>query len=308
MNYPQIDAVALALGPVSVRWYGLMYVLGFVAFYLLGKWRTKHGSLLARGAPSRTPAEGSSMRGACPSRTPESSHATGAWTPQQIADLLFYGVVGVVVGGRVGYVFFYGLEQFLNDPLWLVRVWEGGMSFHGGLLGVVGAAWLFARRAKRSFLEVADLAAPLAPVGLGLGRIGNFINAELPGRVTESPLGVHFPCHSVRDFNLACFGEFESVARHVSSLYQAAAEGVVLFALVWLFAAKPRALGRVSGMFLLGYGALRFATEFFRQPDPGKGFVAFDWMTMGQALSLPMAAFGLYLLFRRVSPAPPSAP
>ena len=295
MNYPQIDAVAVALGPLSVRWYGLMYVLGFVSFYLLGKWRASRGpgslqgSLHARGAPSRSPAEGS-------------------WTPQQIADLLFYGVVGVVVGGRVGYVFFYGLEQFLNDPLWLVRVWEGGMSFHGGLLGVVGAAWLFARRAKRRFLEVADLAAPLAPVGLGLGRIGNFINAELPGRVTESPLGVHFPCHSVRDFNLACFGEFESVARHVSSLYQAAAEGVVLFALVWLFAAKPRALGRVSGMFLLGYGGLRFATEFFRQPDPGKGFVAFDWLTMGQALSLPMAAFGLYLLFRHVSPAPPSAP
>ena len=273
MNYPQIDAVAVALGPLSVRWYGLMYVLGFVAFYLLGKWRQRQD---------------------------------GAWTPQQIADLLFYGVVGVVVGGRLGYVFFYGLEQFLNDPLWLVRVWEGGMSFHGGLLGVVGAAWLFARRAKRSFLEVADLAAPLAPVGLGLGRVGNFINAELPGRVTESPLGVHFPCRSVRDFNLACFGEFESVARHVSSLYQAAAEGVVLFALVWLFAAKPRALGRVSGMFLLGYGGLRFATEFFRQPDPGKGFVAFDWLTMGQALSLPMAAFGLYLLFRRVSP--PNAP
>ena len=281
MNYPQIDAVAVALGPLSVRWYGLMYVLGFVAFYLLGKWRVSRGP---------------------------GSHATGAWTPQQIADLLFYGVVGVVVGGRLGYVFFYGLEQFLNDPLWLVRVWEGGMSFHGGLLGVVGAAWLFARRAKRRFLEVADLAAPLAPVGLGLGRVGNFINAELPGRVTESPLGVHFPCHSVRDFNLACFGEFESVARHVSSLYQAAAEGVVLFALVWLFAAKPRALGRVSGMFLLGYGGLRFATEFFRQPDPGKGFVAFDWLTMGQALSLPMAAFGLYLLFRRVSPAPRSAP
>ena len=280
MNYPQIDAVAVALGPVAVRWYGLMYVLGFVAFYLLGKWRAH-----------RVPA-----------------HSAQGWTPQEIADLLFYGVVGVIVGGRLGYVAFYGLEQFLSDPLWLVRVWEGGMSFHGGLLGVIGAVWLFGRRATRSFLEIADFAAPLAPVGLGLGRMGNFINAELPGRVTDSALGVHFPCSSVRDFNLACFGEFESAVRHVSSLYQAAAEGVVLFVLVWLFAAKPRAAGRVCGMFLLGYGALRFGTEFFRQPDADKGFIAFDWLTMGQALSLPMAALGLFLLLRRVSHPAPSAP
>ena len=279
MNYPQIDAVAVALGPVSVRWYGLMYVLGFVAFYLLGKWRANHG-------PSAAP----------------------AWTPQEIADLLFFGVVGVIVGGRLGYVLFYGLEQFLGDPLWLVRVWEGGMSFHGGLLGVIGATWLFARRGRRPFLAVVDFAAPLAPVGLGLGRVGNFINAELPGRVTELPIGVHFPCSSVRDFNLACFGEYEPALRHVSSLYQVAAEGGVLFGLVWLFAAKPRAVGRVAGVFLLGYGGLRFVTEFFRQPDQGLGFVAFDWLTMGQALSLPMVAFGLYLLFRRVSPAAPSAP
>ena len=277
MNYPQIDAVAVALGPVSVRWYGLMYVLGFVAFYLLGKWRASR-VLSAEG-----------------------------WTPQEIADLLFYGVVGVIVGGRLGYVIFYGFEQFLGDPLWLVRVWEGGMSFHGGLLGVIGATWLFARRGRRPFLAVVDFAAPLAPVGLGLGRVGNFINAELPGRVTELPIGVHFPCSSVRDFNLACFGEYESALRHVSSLYQVAAEGGVLFGLVWLFAAKPRAVGRVAGVFLLGYGGLRFVTEFFRQPDQGMGFVAFDWLTMGQALSLPMVAFGLYLLFRRVSPAAPSA-
>ena len=272
-TYPQIDSVIVSLGPVSIRWYGLMYVLGFAAFYFLGKWRA------SRPVPD----------GQAP------------WTPPQLADLLFYGVVGVVVGGRLGYVLFYGLDEFLRDPLWLVRIWEGGMSFHGGLLGVVGAIWLYARRASRAFLAVTDLAAPLAPVGLGLGRLGNFINAELPGRVTESSLGVHFPCSSVRDFNLVCFGEFEAVARHVSSLYQATAEGVVLFAIVWLYAARQSRVGRISGVFLLGYGVLRFVTEFFRQPDPGKGFVAFDLLTMGQMLSLPMVALGLYLLFRRTS-------
>ena len=272
-TYPQIDSVIVSLGPISIRWYGLMYVLGFAAFYVLGKWRA------SRPAPD----------GQAP------------WTPPQLADLLFYGVVGVVVGGRLGYVLFYGLDEFLRDPLWLVRIWEGGMSFHGGLLGVVGAIWLYARRSSRAFLAVTDLAAPLAPVGLGLGRLGNFINAELPGRVTESPLGVHFPCSSVRDFNLVCFGEFEAVARHVSSLYQATAEGVVLFAIVWLYAARQSRVGRISGVFLLGYGGLRFVTEFFRQPDPGKGFVAFDLLTMGQMLSLPMVAFGLYLLFRGAS-------
>ena len=272
-TYPQIDSVIVSLGPISIRWYGLMYVLGFAAFYFLGKWRA-----------SRPVPDGQAL-----------------WTPPQLADLLFYGVVGVVVGGRLGYVLFYGLDEFLRDPLWLVRIWEGGMSFHGGLLGVVGAIWLYARRSSRAFLAVTDLAAPLAPVGLGLGRLGNFINAELPGRVTESPLGVHFPCSSVREFNLVCFGEFEAVARHVSSLYQATAEGVVLFAIVWLYAARQSRVGSVSGVFLLGYGGLRFVTEFFRQPDPGKGFVAFDLLTMGQMLSLPMVAFGLYLLFRGAS-------
>ncbi len=267
MNYPHIDNVIVELGPLALRWYGVMYVLGFAAFYLLGKWRSQRK--LTR------------------------------WTPPEIADLLFYGVAGVVIGGRVGFVLFYGFEDFLRDPLWLVRIWEGGMSFHGGLLGVAGAAWLYAKKTSRSLFDVTDLAAPLAPVGLGFGRLGNFINAELPGRVTESPLGVRFPCASVGDLNLACFGEFEPALRHVSSLYQAAAEGLVLFALVWWFAARPRRTGQISGMFLLGYGGLRFLTEFFREPDVHKGFVAFDWLTMGQALSLPMAAFGLYLLVRK---------
>ena len=155
---------------------------------------------------------------------------------------------------------------------------------------------LFARKTSRTFLAVTDFTAPLAPIGLGLGRLGNFINAELPGRVTDSSLGVHFPCASVRGLNLTCFADYEDVARHVSSLYQALAEGVVLFALVWLFAARPRSAGQVSGAFLLGYGVLRFLTEFVREPDPHKGFVAFDWVTMGQLLSVPMVLAGIALL------------
>ena len=264
MNYPLIDPVIFHLGPLAIRWYGLMYVLGFAAFYLLAKYRIRLG------------------------------HAQ--WKTQEVADLLFYGVVGVVVGGRLGSVLFYGFDEFLRDPLYLVRIWEGGMSFHGGLLGAIGAIWLFARKTSRAFLAVTDFAAPLAPIGLGLGRVGNFINAELPGRVTESGLGVHFPCASVRGLNLTCFADYEDAARHVSSLYQAAAEGVVLFALVWLFSARPRDAGQASGVFLVGYGALRFVTEFVREPDPHKGFVVFDWVTMGQLLSVPMVLAGIALL------------
>ena len=274
MNYPVIDKVIVELGPLSIRWYGLMYVLGVAVFYLLGKWRVRRG--------------------------------LSTWQVQDIADLIFYGVVGVIVGGRVGFVAFYGMDAFLADPLWLVRIWEGGMSFHGGLIGVIGACWMFARKTRRGFLEITDFAAPLAPLGLGLGRLGNFINAELPGRVTELPLGVHFPCDSVRELTMRCFGDYEAVARHVSSLYQAASDGIVLFLAVWLFAAKPRAAGRVSGMFLLVYGCVRFLTEFLREPDPGQGFVAFDWMTTGQLLSLPMVLLGVYFLAmpsRRRSPA-----
>ena len=264
MNYPAIDKVIVELGPLSIRWYGLMYVLGVAVFYLLGKQRIRRG--------------------------------LATWEVRDLADLVFYGVVGVIVGGRLGYVLFYATDTFLRDPFMLLRIWEGGMSFHGGLLGVIVACWVFAKRTQRSFLAITDFAAPLAPVGLGLGRVGNFINAELPGRVTELPIGVHFPCDSVRDLTLRCFGEYEAVTRHVSSLYQAASDGVVLFLAVWLFAARPRATGQVSAVFLLVYGCLRFATEFLREPDPGRGFVAFDWLTTGQLLSVPMIALGVVLL------------
>ena len=267
MKYPSIDSVLVELGPLAIRWYGVMYVVAMGAFYLLGRWRVSRGQ--------------------------------SDWTLQEIADLLVYGVAGVIVGGRVGFALFYGFEEFIRDPLWLFRIWEGGMSFHGGLLGVIGACWFFARKSPRGFLEVTDFAAPLAPLGLGLGRLGNFTNVELPGRVTDLAIGVHFPCDSVRSLNLACFGDFENVTRHVSSLYQAATEGLVLFVVVWLYATKPRTAGRVSAVFLIGYGCLRFVTEFAREPDPDKGFVLFDWMTMGQLLSLPMVALGLTLLFLR---------
>ncbi|MDE0661768.1 MAG: prolipoprotein diacylglyceryl transferase [Gammaproteobacteria bacterium] len=267
MYYPVIDKVIVELGPLSIRWYGLMYVLGVAVFYLLGKRRIRRG--------------------------------LATWRVQDLADLVFYGVVGVIVGGRLGFVLFYGIDTFLRDPLMPLRIWEGGMSFHGGLLGVIAACWVFAKRSQRSFLAIADFAAPLAPLGLGLGRLGNFINAELPGRVTELPIGVYFPCDSVRELTMRCFGEYEAVTRHVSSLYQAASDGVVLFLVVWLFAAKPRAAGQVSAVFLLVYGCLRFLTEFVREPDPGRGFVALDWMTTGQLLSVPMVALGVVLMLRR---------
>lgn len=264
MNYPDLDPVALQLGPLALRWYGLMYLFGFAAFLLLGNWR-------ARDQQS-------------------------GWSPEQVWDLMFYGVFGVVVGGRLGFALFYGWETLLRDPLWVIRLWEGGMSFHGGLLGVLAATAIYAVKKKRAFLSVTDFAAPLVPLGLGFGRLGNFVNAELPGRVTDLPLGVHFPCDAVRGLSVSCYGQYEAVARHVSSLYQAATEGLVLFALLWWYARKPRAAGQVSGLFLLGYGGLRLATEFVREPDPDKGFVAFGWLTMGQALSLPMAVLGAALL------------
>ena len=265
MHYPAIDPIALQLGPFALRWYGLMYLLAFAAFYLLGKARAER----------------------C------------GFTVADVSDLVFYGVVGVVLGGRVGFVFVYGFEQLVQDPLWLFRVWEGGMSFHGGLLGAVGAMWLQARIKRRTFLEVADFVAPLVPLGLGCGRLGNFINTELPGRVTESGLGVHFPCTALRELTATCFGEFETVTRHLSSLYQAFAEGLVLFAIVWLYSRRARPTGTVAGIFLVAGGLLRFATEFFREPDAHLGLFIFDTLSMGQILSLPVVAVGVFLMTRQ---------
>ena len=270
MHYPAIDPIIFSLGPLAVRWYGLAYLAAFVMCWWLGNIRAaKPGS---------------------------------GWDAQAVSDVVFYGAMGAVLGGRVGYVLFYGFDQFLRDPLWLIRIWDGGMSFHGGLLGGLLALWWFGRRTSRSFFQVSDFVAPLIPLGLGFGRLGNFANTELPGRATESVFGLVYSCSadSIRAVNHLCTGEWESFARHPSPLYQAFTEGLVLFVIVWLVSAKPRPLGMVSGVFLTGYGTLRFLTEFFRLPDNHLGFIAFEWLTMGQLLSIPMFIVGiLFILYSR---------
>ncbi len=249
--YPQIDPVALQLGPLKIHWYGLMYLGGFVAAWWL--------------ANRRAAAPGS------------------GWNQQQVSDLIFFCALGVVLGGRFGYVLFYNFERFLSDPLWLFAVWEGGMAFHGGLLGVIVAIALFGRKYHKSFFTVADFVAPLVPIGLGLGRLGNFIGGELWGRATELPWGMVFP-------------RADALARHPSQLYQFALEGVLLFCLLWWFSSKPRPAMAVSSLFMIGYGSFRFLVEFARQPDVHLGFIALDWLTMGQLLSLPMIVLGVILM------------
>jgi phosphatidylglycerol:prolipoprotein diacylglycerol transferase len=260
--HPEFDPVALQLGPLAIRWYGLMYLLAFAAFYLLGRWRvmrTHHGP------------------------------ATGL-KPSDVEDLLFHGVLGVVLGGRLGYVLFYKPAYYLQHPLEVFAVWQGGMAFHGGLVGVLVACAWFARRRGLPFLVLMDCVAPLVPLGLATGRLGNFINGELWGRATDLPWAMVFPQSG------------SPVPRHPSQLYQFAGEGLLLFALVWWFSSRPRPVGRVSGLFLLGYGTLRFLAEFAREPDAFLGLLA-GGLSMGQLLSLPMVAGGLWLMLRP-APAP----
>jgi len=264
--YPAIDPVIFSVGPVALRWYGLMYVLGFAAVFWLG-------SMRMRARP-------------------------GGWTQEQLSDLVFYGALGAVLGGRIGYVLFYNLDVFLDNPLYLIRIWEGGMSFHGGFLGVLGAMVYFCRSTGKSFLAVTDFLAPLCPLGLGFGRLGNFINMELPGRVTESSLGLIYPCDAVRGLNPLCVGTWEGVMRHPSSLYQALSEGLLLFVILWWLSARSQPRGLISGAFLMCYGGFRFMTEFLRSPDPHLGFIVFDFLSMGQLLSLPMIFVGLWLILR----------
>lgn len=252
ITFPQIDPIIFSIGPISLRWYGLMYLIGFAAAFWLAGVRL-----------SRT-----------------------NWSKEQLSDLLFWGFLGVILGGRIGYVLFYQFELFLSDPLYLFKIWTGGMSFHGGLLGVLTALWWFSKKAKCTFLEVGDFIAPLVPIGLGAGRIGNFLNGELWGRTTDVSWGIIFPGAG-------------PMPRHPSQLYEFALEGVALFAILWLFSRKPRPVGAVSGLFLLAYGSFRFLVEFFRQPDQHiglyGGFLS-QGISQGQILSLPMIIGGLILL------------
>ena len=252
--FPNFDPVAFSLGPLKVHWYGLMYLLGFIVAWLLARWRVRHYRL--------------------------------NWTDEQIGDLIFFAAVGVILGGRLGYMLFYGTEQWLANPLAFFKLWEGGMSFHGGLLGVAVALALFARKVNKPFLEIADFVAPLVPLGLAFGRMGNFINGELWGRVTDVPWAMVFP-------------NSDGQPRHPSQLYELGLEGIVLFILVWWYASKVRKPGRVSGIFLIGYAISRLVVEGFRQPDPQLGYLAFHWLTMGQLLSLPMVLAGIWLYFRK---------
>jgi phosphatidylglycerol---prolipoprotein diacylglyceryl transferase len=258
LTHPEFDPVALQIGPLAIRWYGLMYLLAFLAFYLLGRYRVRHGYV---------------------------GRATGM-VAKDVEDLLFYGIIGVIIGGRLGYVLFYKPGHYLANPLEALAIWQGGMAFHGGLIGVIGACWLFAQRRGVRFLDLMDFIAPLVPLGLAAGRLGNFINGELWGRASDLPWAMVFPQSGT------------AVARHPSQLYQFAGEGLLLFALVWWYSSRPRARGQVAGMFLTGYGVFRFMAEFAREPDAFLGLLAFG-LTMGQLLSVPMILLGLFLLLRK---------
>lgn len=249
--FPHIDPVIFSIGSISLHWYGVMYLLGFGFAYWLGSRRAKN------------------------------SH--GIWSVEQVDQLLFNSFFGVVLGGRIGDVFFYNIDRFLADPLYLFRIWEGGMSFHGGLIGVIVAMLWTSRRQQRAFWQTADFIAPLIPFGLGMGRIGNFINDELWGRVTDVPWAVLFPNGGY-------------LPRHPSQLYEAVLEGLVLFIILNVFIRKPRPMGSVSGLFLIGYGVFRFIVEYFREFDPNVN-TAQDLITRGQLLSLPMIILGaLFML------------
>jgi len=271
--FHNIDPIALTLGPVSVHWYGIMYLVAFGFAWWLGNKRRAQGRLPI--------------------------------TPEQFSDLLFYGMLGVILGGRLGYVLFYGFAEFVKNPLTLIRIWEGGMSFHGGLLGVLLAGWLWSRRNKIHFFDTIDFVAPLVPIGLGLGRLGNFIGGELWGRHTDLPWGVIFPraldfLEKTREelYDLYLAGQLNHEARHPSQLYEFVLEGVVMFIVLWLYSSKPRPRYAVSGLFALLYGIFRFSVEFVREPDAQLGFLAFNWLTMGQLLSLPLIVIGVGLLGR----------
>ncbi|MDI1351677.1 MAG: prolipoprotein diacylglyceryl transferase [bacterium] len=251
--FPEINPIAFSLGPIKVHWYGLMYLVAFMSAWLLAYWRMQHYKL--------------------------------PWTTEEIGDLIFYGALGVILGGRIGYMLFYNAQELIHQPWLLFKIWQGGMSFHGGLIGVALALWFFSYRFNKSFLQVADFVAPIVPLGLAAGRVGNFINGELWGRVTDVPWAVIYP-------------HVDNLPRHPSQVYEFGLEGIGLFLLVWCYAAKPRQEGRVAAVFLIGYAICRLIAECFRQPDIQMGYFL-DWLTMGQILSIPMLLIGFWLWGRK---------
>ncbi|MGB8634197.1 MAG: prolipoprotein diacylglyceryl transferase [Rhodanobacteraceae bacterium] len=274
--FVDLDPIAFALGPLKVHWYGIMYLLAFMLCWWLGERRRAAGGLdVSRDA---------------------------------FGDLVFYLMLGVIVGGRVGYMLFYGTDELIHDPISLFYINQGGMSFHGGLLGVLAAGFWWCHRHRQHYFDVIDFVAPLVPIGLGLGRLGNFIGGELWGRPTSLPWGMIYPRALQRQpqfygwsteklHELWKTGALDGYARHPNELYEFLLEGVVMFVALWWFSSRPRHRGAVSGLFALLYGCFRFAIEFVRQPDEQLGFIAFGWLTMGQILSLPLIAVGLYLFW-----------
>ena len=252
LTYPNINPVFIDLGVVKIHWYGIMYLIGFAAVWLLGQYKAKQ-----------------------------------SWSPikpEAIEDLVTYGALGVIVGGRVGYMLFYKFSGLIQDPLSLFKIWQGGMSFHGGMLGVFVAMWFFAKQQNCTMWQLTDIIAPLCPIGLGAGRLGNFINSELWGRVTDVPWAMVFPTGG-------------SEPRHPSQLYEAFLEGLVLFIIMWIYTSKPRPTMAATGLSVFLYGSFRFFIEFFRMPDAHLGYLALDWVTMGQILSTPMIIIGALIMY-----------
>ncbi|EFI35998.1 prolipoprotein diacylglyceryl transferase [Desulfonatronospira thiodismutans ASO3-1] len=252
LQHPNFDPVAIAIGPLEIRWYGLMYLAGFTLAWLLARHRAKK------------PGSG--------------------WDVKELPDMVVFGALGIILGARLGYMLFYDFFGLISQPWTAVMIWQGGMSFHGGLIGGIIAMYWYARKTGRGFFTVTDFVAPMGALGVMCGRIGNFINAELWGRPTDVPWAMVFPGSDM-------------VPRHPSQIYQALLEGLLLFIILWIFSSRPRPTMAVSGLFCLGYGVLRFLVEFFREPDAHLGFVLLDWMTMGQILSVPMIILGAVLLY-----------
>jgi phosphatidylglycerol:prolipoprotein diacylglycerol transferase len=278
LRYPNLDPIALHVGPIEVHWYGLMYLFGIV----LGWWLL-HRRLYRLGP---------------------------GWNDDRLLDLAFYAVLGVVIGGRIGYVLFYNLPYYAADPVRVFEVWDGGMSFHGGLLGVVAAMALFARKVKTDLITLTDFIAPVVPLGLMAGRIGNFINGELWGKVSYTiPWAMRLPCSEPRFFEYCGYvGPGWSAPYQPSQLYEMVLEGIVLFVVLFTYSRKPRPPLAVSGLFALLYGVFRIAVEFIRLPDPQLGYLAFGWLTMGQLLSIPMVIVGAAMLALAYRKGPRAAP